>query len=259
VTGENINKENIIKPKTKSEKKTGKMSKDPKRLKATKETNQSNAGATPNVVPSTNVSTPNTENQNLKPQEHIEVADVSRSGRKRKKSEKMMAAYTVDNCSTKVTQNKLVKLCDESISTNTNTNTTDSEGQDSIQRNTTVPISMDSTTMMQPLSKQYVEEPQVKVPAPTIVSEVPIDISSAVGDIRKEDGNMNTMNTMGPETATIRTEQMVNPPSSFPCFSAASLDIASMFAMSLTSEQGTEQSQNETAHLNQNTSNGSSS
>jgi len=257
VTGENINKENIIQPKKKPEKKTGKISKDPKRLKATKETSQSNAGATPNVVPSTNVSIHNTENQNLKAQEHIEVVDVSRSGRKRKKSEKMMAADTVDNCSTKVTQNKLVKLCDESISTNTNA--ADSEGQDSVQRNTTVPMSMDSTKMVQPSSEQYVEEPQVMISAPTIVSEAPIVISSAVCDIRKEDGNMSNMNTMGLETATIRTEQMVNPPSSFPCFSAASLDIASMFAMSLTTEQGTEKSQNETVHLNQNTSNGSSS
>lgn len=248
VTGKSIDKENIVKPNKKSEKKTGKMSNDSKRLKVTKETNQSHAGAIPNIVQSANVSTSNQEDRNLKPQENIEVVDVSRSGRKRKKSEKMMAADTVDHCSTKVTQNKMVKL---------NTNTADSEWkEDSIQRNTTVQMSMDRTPMALPSSEQYVEEPQVMIPATTI-SEAPIDISSAVGDIRKEDENMNSM---GPETVTIRTEQMENPPSPFPCFNSASLDIASMFAMSLTSEQGTtEQSQNETVHLNQNSSNGTSS
>lgn len=234
-------------------KKSGtKVAKDSKRLVTKKTTLSSNAEATPNEVPSTtSILASDTNHPMENPQKQMEVVDKSRSGRKRKKSEKMMAAYATDNGSTKVT--KKVKVQNEKKSTNTiGSESKENAIQDSTAMKTVDQSSLYSTTTIQPLTEQHGKESHAMIPTPTVSDEA-IHNSSTITDVPKDNGNMDIIG----QNTFIHSNQSEHPSSSFPCFSTtASLDIASMFAMSLTSGQGDANLQSETPNLDQNTLNG---
>jgi hypothetical protein len=238
-------------------KKSGtKVAKDSKRLKVTKKTTLiSNAEATPNEVSSTSSTFAlGIDNPMEYPQEQMEVVDISRSGRKRKKSEKMMAANATDHGSTKVT--KKIKVQNEKNSTNTKRS--ESEGnaiQDSTAMKMVDQTSLYSSATIQPSTEQHGKDSHAMIPTPTVSDEA-IHNASTITDITKDNGNMD----ISGKNTLMHSNQSEHPASSFPCFSTtASLDIASMFAMSLTSGQGDVNIQSEAPNLGQNTLNGDTS